>query len=108
MTALAPEFSKLTDRNQTTVPSGVRKQLKLGKGDQIRYCTEPNGRVYIEPVRAPEADPAIGAFLDFLEADIKKHPERLEAFSGSLHDRLKILLGDVEIDLDAALSPDDE
>ena len=49
MTALAQDVSKLTDRYQTTVPAGVRKQLKLGKGDQIRYCTEPSGRVYIEP-----------------------------------------------------------
>ncbi|MEO1293927.1 MAG: type II toxin-antitoxin system PrlF family antitoxin, partial [Pseudomonadota bacterium] len=32
MTALAQEVSKLTDRYQTTVPAGVRKQLKLGKG----------------------------------------------------------------------------
>ncbi|MBR9852949.1 MAG: regulator, partial [Rhodobacteraceae bacterium] len=46
MTALAQDVSKLTDRYQTTVPAGVRKQLKLGKGDQIRYCTEPSGRVY--------------------------------------------------------------
>ena len=50
MTALAKDVSKLTERYQTTVPASVRKQLKLGKGDQIRYCTEPSGRVYIEPV----------------------------------------------------------
>lgn len=36
MTALALEFSKLTDRYQTTVPSSVRKLLGLGKGDRIR------------------------------------------------------------------------
>ena len=42
MTALAKDVSKPTDRYQTTVPAGVRKQLKLGKGDQIRYCTEPS------------------------------------------------------------------
>jgi antitoxin PrlF len=85
MTALAQDVSKLTDRYQTTVPSGVRKQLKLGKGD-----------------------PALGAFLDFMEADIKAHPERLRAFDGALHDRLKTLVGDVDVDLDEALSPDDE
>lgn len=108
MTALAQDVSKLTDRYQTTVPSGVRKQLKLGKGDQIRYCTEPSGRVYIELVRAEEGDPALGAFLDFMEADIKAHPERLRAFDGALHDRLKALVGDVDVDLDEPLSPDDE
>jgi len=108
MTALAPDVSKLTDRYQTTVPSGVRKQLNLRKGDQIRYHTEPNGRVYIEAVRAEDADPALGAFLDFIEADIANHPDRLRAFDGALHDRLAALVGDVEIDLDAPLLPDDE
>lgn len=108
MTVLAQDVSKLTDRYQTTVPSGVRKQLKLGKGDQIRYCTEPSGRIYIEPVRAEEGDPALGAFLDFVEADIKAHPERLRVFDGALYDRLKALVGDVGIDLDEPLSPDDE
>ena len=108
MTVLAQDVSKLTDRYQTTVPSGVRKQLKLGKGDQIRYCTEPSGRIYIEPVRAEEGDPALGAFLDFVEADIKAHPERFRVFDGALYDRLKALVGDVGIDLDEPLSPDDE
>lgn len=108
MTALAQDISKLTDRYQTTVPSGVRKQLKLGKGDHIRYFTEPSGRVYIEPVRAEEGDPALGAFLDLVEADIKAHPERLHAFDGALYDRLKALVCDVDINLDEPLSPDDE
>lgn len=108
MTALAQEESKLTDRYQTTVPRGVRKQLNLGKGDRIRYCTEPNGRVYIEPVVPEASDPALGAFLDFIEADLKSHPERLRAFDGALHDRLEALVGDVNVDLDEALSPDDE
>lgn len=108
MTELAEDTSKLTDRYQTTVPSGVRKQLKLSKGDRIRYCTEPSGRVYIEAVRAEEGDPALGAFLDLIEADIKAHPERLKAFGGTLHDRLKSLVGDVDVDLDEPLSPEDE
>ena len=108
MNAFAEQTSKLTDRYQTTVPSGVRKQLKLGKGDHIRYRTEPNGRVYIEPVRAAEGDPALGAFLEFLEADIKAHPERLGAFDGALRDRLAALVEVGDVDLDAPLSPDDE
>lgn len=108
MTALAEEVSKLTDRYQTTVPSGVRRQLKLGKGDQIRYRTEPNGRVYIEPLREADGDPALRAFLDFIESDIRARPERLKALDGALHARLEALVGDVEVDLDAALSPDDE
>ncbi len=108
MAVLIQDVSKLTDRYQTTVPSGVRKLLKLGKGDRIRYCIEPSGRVYIEPVRDEEVDPALCEFLDFVEADIKAHPERLRAFDGALHDRLKALVGEIDIDLGEPLSPDDE
>ena len=108
MTTLALEFSKLTDRYQTTVPSGVRKLLGLGRGDRIRYCIEPDGRVYIESDPASEEDPALAAFLDFIATDIETHPERLQAFDGSLLDRTKALVGDVEVDLDGPLSPDDE
>jgi antitoxin PrlF len=108
MTVLARPVSRLTDRYQTTVPSGVRKQLNLGKGDQIRYCIEADGRVYIEPVRAGEDDPALGAFLDFIEAGIRAHPESLRVFDGALHDRLKALVGGIEPDLDAPLLPEDE
>lgn len=109
MPILATSVSKLTDRYQTTVPSGVRKQLQLKKGDQIHYCTEPNGRVYIEPVNPHGTnDPALGAFLDFIESDIKENPNHLQAFGGELLERLTSLVGDVDIDLDAPLSADDE
>jgi len=108
MTGIMQDISKLTDRYQTTVPRGVRKLLNLGKGDRIRYRVGPGGRVYIEPVRSVESDPALDAFLAFVEADIKAHPDRLRAFDGALHDRLEALIGDVEVDLEAPLPPDDE
>ena len=108
MTALAQDFSKLTDRYQTTMPASVRKHLKLGKGDQIRYCTEPSGRVDFEPARADEGDAALGALLDIVEADVKAHPNRIRAFDGASHDRLAALVGDVDVDLDAPLSLEDE
>jgi antitoxin PrlF len=107
MTVTPDEISKLTDRYQTTVPSGVRKQLRLGKGDQIRYRTDPAGRVYIEAV-SDEADPALGAFLDLLERDLTSHPDRLQALNTEMFARLDALVGDVEVDLDAPLPPEDE
>lgn len=48
------------------------------------------------------------AFLRNIEADIKAHTERLRAFNGGLYDRLKALVGDVDVDLGELLSPDDE
>jgi len=108
MVACVQEVSKLTDRYQTTVPAGVRRQLKLRKGDQLRYHIEDTGRVYLEAANQAEGDPALRKFLDFLEADIVAHPERLVAFDGGLRDRLQTLVGDVDVDLEEALSPNDE
>tara|TARA_R110002049_G_scaffold228910_1_gene401071 strand:+ start:36 stop:377 length:342 start_codon:yes stop_codon:yes gene_type:complete len=102
------EVSKLTDRYQTTVPSGVRKWLDLHKGDQICYRPDADGRVYIEVAGRAGDDPALGAFLNLLEDDIAAHPERLMAFDGGLRDCMQALVGGSDVDLDAALSPDDE
>jgi len=52
MTTVARDVSKISNRHRTTVPSGVRKRLNLNKGDQILHCTEPNGRIHIEPLHA--------------------------------------------------------
>ena len=76
MTTPAHDVSKLTGRCQTTVPSGARRHLKLGKGDRIHYCTEPDDGVHIEPANTEEVGPTLGAFLDFVEADIMSaHPD---------------------------------
>jgi len=103
MTALAQEHFELARRCQTTVPWGVDEQLKFGNSNEIVYHNESSDRVYIEPVRGEERDPAIGAFLDIIEADITSHPERLRALKGALHDRCKALVGDVHVDLDGRL-----
>lgn len=108
MTALTQQISKLTERYQTTVPSAVRKRLKLNKGDQIRFGIAADGRVYIEPVRDEGGDPTITALLDSIEADIMAHPERVRVFGGTMHDRLKALVGDIDVDLEQPVSPDDE
>jgi len=108
MAAIAEERSKLTDRYQTTVPTGVRRALGLGKGDYITYRTDPSGRVYLEPASAGHNDPVLAAFLDHLKTDIATHPKRLVAFDGGLRDRLATLVDGVEVDLDETLSPDDE
>lgn len=105
--AFVQDESKLTERYQTTIPSSVRKQLGIGKGDLIRYRVDPHGRVYIESARK-DADPALGKFLDFLEGDIATHPERIVAVPGELRDRMASLVEYVEVDLDAPLSPEDE
>ena len=53
-------------------------------------------------------DPVLGQFLGFLARDIASHPERLQAVDASLVQRLHSLVGGVKVDLDTALSADDE
>jgi antitoxin PrlF len=108
MQALMKERSRLTGRYQTTIPASVRNRLRLKKGDEIEYEIAPDGRVYLTPARVDEADPALGGFLDLLEADIMANPGKLAVFGGGLRDRMASLVGDIEIDLDAPLSDDDE
>ena len=100
--------SSLTDRYQTTVPEIVRRFLKLDKRDKIHYRIKPTGEVIMERAPAEEEDPAFGPFLAFLARDIEAHPETLRSFPAEFVRRVRSLTKDVEIDLDAPLSPDDE
>ena len=101
--------STLTDRYQTTVPETVRRALRLDKRDKIHYTIRPSGEVVL--TRAEPAggdDPVLGSFLGFLAQDMASHPERLQAMDAGFVQRLQPLVGVVEVDLDAALSADDE
>lgn len=101
--------STLTDRYQTTVPETVRRALRLGKRDKIHYSIRPSGEVVLTRADVAEGDdPVLGQFLGFLARDIASHPERLQAVDAGLVQRLHSLVGDVEVDLDVALSADDE
>ena len=101
--------STLTDRYQTTVPETVRRALKLCKRDKIHYTIRPGGEVVLSRVEtAEEDDPVLGQFLDFLSRDIANHPERLQSIDAGFVQRLRVLTCGVEVDLDVALSADDE
>ena len=100
--------STLTDRYQTTVPETVRRTLKLGKRDKIHYIIR-NGEVVLTRAEvAAGNDPVLGKFLEFLARDIASHPERLQAVDRNLVKRIRSLVGGVKVDLDDALSADDE
>lgn len=109
MTATLEVESTLTDRYQTTVPETVRRALKLGKRDKIHYTVRPSGEVVLTRADVSEGDdPVLGQFLGFLARDIVSDPERLQAMNADLVQRLQSLVGGIEVDLDAALSADDE
>jgi len=97
----------LTERYQTTVPAAVRQALRLRKHDKIVYKVADDGRVYLERAGAEGAeDPVLGAFLDFLARDVAAGVVR--PVTPELVNRINALVGNVKIDLDAPLSPDDE
>jgi len=50
----------------------------------------------------------MGHFLNFLAHDIATHPERLAAIDAGLAQRIQFLVGDLKVDLHAALSAEDE
>ncbi len=109
MSAALEVESTLTDRYQTTVPETVRRALRLGKRDKIHYTIRPGGEVVLTRVGTTgEDDPVLGQFLGFLAHDIANHPDRLQAVDAGLVQRIRSLVGDIEVDLNAALSADDE
>lgn len=108
MAATLEVESTLTDRFQTTVPSSVRKALKLDKRDKLHYQILPDGRVVLTKVVDEDSDPVLGLFLHFLAEDMAAHPERLQAVDAGLVKRITSLVGEVEVDLDEHLPEDDE
>ena len=109
MPAIMQLESTLTDRYQTTVPESVRRALHLGKRDRIHYTIRPGGEVVLTRATASDGDdPALAPFLGFLARDIAEHPGQLRAVDAGLAQRIKALVGMADVDLDAALSADDE
>lgn len=104
----APRFeATLTDKYQNTVPAAVRKALHLRKRDKVAYVIR-GGQVILEKAEPEDGqvDPAIQAFLGFLEHEMISNPQRLKPFGGEIAGRAAELVEGVEVDLDASL--DDE
>lgn len=109
MPAILEAKSTLTGRYQTTVPETVRRALRLGKRDKIRFTIRPDGDVVLTRAVVPTSeDPVMGRFLNFLANDISNHPERLATVDAGLVQRIQFLVGDLHVDIDAALSAEDE
>lgn len=100
--------STLTDRYQTTVPKPIRKVLGLNKRDKICYTIQSDGQVVISRADKTQSDPILGQFLNFLARDIEKNPQHLQAISSDLVSRVQSLVAEVDLDLDASLSDEDE
>ena len=101
--------STLTARYQTTVPEPVRRALGLSKRDKLEFDIRSDGQVVIARARPhTKEDPVLGKFLTFLEDDMLRHPQRLKTIDPKLIARIHALVGDMDVDLDAPLNPDNE
>lgn len=97
-------LATVTERGQTTVPAAFRKMLSLGKGDRIVFQGMSDGTVVLaRHHRETENDPAIGAFLTFLEKDLEAHPERIGMLTAGRLAEARTLVEGVEVDLDKPL-----
>lgn len=64
------EVATLTSKGQITLPKSVRQLLGLDTGGKIAFDVRA-GEIVVTRADTPHQDPAIGAFLDLLEADIR-------------------------------------
>ena len=108
MTEILQAESTLTDRYQTTVPDIVRKTLGLSKRDKIAYAINNDGTVTISRSKASEEDPVLGKFLDFIAKDIEQNPQHIQPITKETLEQVQSLVEDIEIDLDAPLSDEEE
>ena len=69
MTALH-EVTTLTSKGQLTLPKSIRQALGVTTGGKVAFDLR-DGEVRVSRVVGEHEDPAIHAFLDLLEADIR-------------------------------------
>lgn len=64
------EIAALTSKGQVTLPKAVRQLLGLNTATKVAFDVRGN-EALVSRVEADHAAPAIGAFLNLLEADIR-------------------------------------
>ena len=64
------EIATLTSKGQVTLPKSVRQLLGVDTGGKIAFDVS-GGEIVVSRVETTHEDPAIGAFLGLLEADIR-------------------------------------
>jgi len=64
------EIATLTSKGQVTLPKSVRQLLGIHTGGKIAFDVR-GGEIVVSRAETTHEDPAIGAFLSLLEADIR-------------------------------------
>jgi antitoxin PrlF len=66
------EVATLTSKGQITLPKSIRQMLGVDVGSSVAFDVRDDGEIVVSHVASEHEDPAIGAFLDLLAADIQK------------------------------------
>ncbi|MGQ0563150.1 MAG: type II toxin-antitoxin system PrlF family antitoxin [Gemmatimonadota bacterium] len=94
--------SKITERSQTTVPSGVRAALGLRPGERLGYIIQGDEVKLVNASAVEDAgDPVLAQFLEFLASDIAAARNHVAPFPTALLERARALTSSVVIDHDA-------
>ena len=93
----------VTSKGQTTLPLAIRQMLGVPDGGRILVRTDGR-QVVLEAVEEEHTDPAIGAFLSMMAADIAAG--RVETMPDGLVASMRQALTDVDADLDAPIEGD--
>lgn len=64
------EIATLTSKGQITLPKSIRQTLGVTAGGKVAFKLR-DGEVIVTRAESEHRDPAIGAFLSLLEADIR-------------------------------------
>lgn len=92
--------SKLTRRNQTTLPSQVRKALDIKGSDTIEYVIEDDKVILSKYIESEHTDDVVQSFLSFLEADMKARPNSIRPLTKTWQSEANELVGHIDVDLD--------
>ena len=71
MMSIIHEVATMTAKGQITVPKSIRQALGVDVGAKVAFELHEDGQVVVSRADAEHEDPAIGAFLDLLAADIR-------------------------------------
>lgn len=107
MAAVIRKVATITQKGQITVPKPVRDALGLDYGGRIVFSIDENRNVSLERDAPGDADPVIDAFVEFLESDMRRHPDAsIREIPEALRDRIARLTRDGNIDLEAPIEGD--
>ena len=87
----------------------VEVQVQVSRAAAARVAPPPTALACsLVDLPADDEDDVTGRFLQFLADDLAEHPERLKAIDCAFLDRVQVLAGDISVDVEGPLAPDDE